>query len=301
MSNSTSADAAKLFQKRRRACIACSNCRRRKIKKGLTCEYIAVPDDDSLTAESFQAAPAHSGRDASPGPEQWLQHIRPPSAGLSAFMPDARGSRKSHPGHGRGHAPASAGAGPSSLYRPPNWPTDASPVASIAQPRHGSRAQASGAGPYLSSGMPGFQVAAPQYSGQASYGGAMGPNYPAMSPNYPPTNYGQPAYRGQPGGSAYAYTAMYGLAVATIPGASLVGRSGGVFFFVRRNLYGFRKSLGSDQAAVHCLVIRASFASKTNEGACIKIHKSEGMFVASCARQNRVIPWGKNGDVFIFN
>ncbi|KAJ7191924.1 hypothetical protein GGX14DRAFT_578516 [Mycena pura] len=223
MSNSTSADAAKLFQKRRRAYIACSNCRRRKIKcittsdadyrpctrcsqKGLTCEYIAVPDDDSPTAESFQAAPAHSGRDASPGPEQWPQHIRPPSAGLSTFMPDARGSRKSHPGHGRGHAPASAGAGPSSLYRPPNWPADASPVASIAQPRHGSRPQATGAGPYLSSGMPGFQVAAPQYSGQASYGGAMGPNYPAMSPNYPPTNYGQPAYRGQPGGSAYAYT-----------------------------------------------------------------------------------------------
>nr|GAT46424.1 C6 finger domain [Mycena chlorophos] len=140
-----------VFQKRRRAYIACSNCRKRKIKcvpeadyrpcarcskKGLVCEYISVADsqpDQLPPPPAMHSAPAGSTTSGSPSeggysPEPsesptdhgdaWPHSITPPSAGLQGFLPSrtvsARASsRAQHP------APQPS----PSLFRPLTWPT----------------------------------------------------------------------------------------------------------------------------------------------------------------------------------
>ncbi|KAJ7064654.1 hypothetical protein C8F01DRAFT_1354141 [Mycena amicta] len=156
--SSAPATASKLFQKRRRAYIACSNCRKRKIKcittsdaeyrpctrcaqKGLVCEYIAVPDDallpdtppGSVEAAESSSSTSHVRR----APDDWSHAITPPSAGLSGFLPpsstSARGNRSAH-SHSHSQLPTAQ----SSLYRPQTWPSGASPATSssrISQPR----------------------------------------------------------------------------------------------------------------------------------------------------------------------
>ncbi|KAF7316546.1 C6 finger domain [Mycena indigotica] len=147
--SSASATTSKLFQKRRRAYIACSNCRKRKVKcitvsdadyrpctrcsqKGLLCEYIAVTDDPDSLSLNPDTPP-----EASHGVDEWPQPITPPSAGLNGFLPPhsapARGGRgaSSHP-----HTPPTS---QQSLYRPQTWPATVAPPSGyssrITQPR----------------------------------------------------------------------------------------------------------------------------------------------------------------------
>ncbi|KAF7325581.1 C6 finger domain [Mycena kentingensis (nom. inval.)] len=218
-SSSAPATQSKLFQKRRRAYIACSNCRRRKIKcitasdadyrpctrcasKGLVCEYLSVGGDDadahsggrrSLTPTSGDPSP--TGDDASPSPcaspaspSGWPNMITPPSAGLSGFMPPPR----SAPARRNSHA-AAAAASPttSSLYRPQTWPSGAGvsgPAVSssrISQPRS-PQTPTFASGMVAASSVPMPYSAFPPTPSSAAY--------PAIQPPYPSGFGQQPEY-----------------------------------------------------------------------------------------------------------
>ncbi|KAJ7852357.1 hypothetical protein B0H14DRAFT_2580971 [Mycena olivaceomarginata] len=130
MSNSsTSATSSNLFMKRRRAYVACSNCRKRKVKcitpsevdynpctrcaqKGLKCEYFASPDDDVSSAPTPPPQIQPSSRYSEPG---WSpQPITPPSAGISEYLNTGSSSKG---GRSRGPVPA-AGSSGRYPYRP---------------------------------------------------------------------------------------------------------------------------------------------------------------------------------------
>ncbi|KAJ6494387.1 hypothetical protein C8R45DRAFT_927578 [Mycena sanguinolenta] len=83
--SSTSLTTSSLFMKRRRAFVACGNCRRRKIKKGLKCEYFGElgdePSLEALTPSSGDQSSSHY-QDKSCSPPL----ITPPSAGMTEYL-----------------------------------------------------------------------------------------------------------------------------------------------------------------------------------------------------------------------
>ncbi|KAJ6486977.1 hypothetical protein C8R45DRAFT_1145705 [Mycena sanguinolenta] len=111
-SSSTSPTTSSLFMKRRRAYVACGNCRRRKVKcitpsevdykpctrcaqKGLKCEYFpGLGDEPSLEPitppASNQPSSHYLDKSCSPPP------ITPPSAGISEYLKSS--SRSTHRG-----------------------------------------------------------------------------------------------------------------------------------------------------------------------------------------------------------
>ncbi|KAJ6532958.1 hypothetical protein B0H19DRAFT_1272626 [Mycena capillaripes] len=132
MSSSFTPDASSNpFMKRRRAYVACSNCRKRKIKcvtvsevdyrpctrcaqKGLKCEYFTTPEDDqSDTVSPPEIQPPARDRDD----RGWTpQPITPPSAGISGYLSSSRGS-------GARPNPVPPAGNPRYPYRPRPDPT----------------------------------------------------------------------------------------------------------------------------------------------------------------------------------
>ncbi|CAK5283026.1 unnamed protein product [Mycena citricolor] len=114
--SSKSAVDSSMFSKRRRAYMACTNCRQRKIKcitssdgdfrpctrcakRNLQCEYVAVPEEfgygyqtDSASSGSTNA----SGQYLAAAGASWApQAITPPSAGLNNYMQPSAGGPSS--------------------------------------------------------------------------------------------------------------------------------------------------------------------------------------------------------------
>ncbi|KAJ7113386.1 hypothetical protein C8R44DRAFT_881707 [Mycena epipterygia] len=106
--SSTPSTSFSAFTKRRRAYIACLNCRQRKIKcmtvsdsdnspctrcaqKGLTCHYITVPESESSSRPGTppsDRAPQLQNPDSGWSYEPGITPITPPSAGLSGLIGD---------------------------------------------------------------------------------------------------------------------------------------------------------------------------------------------------------------------
>ncbi|KAJ6568836.1 hypothetical protein B0H19DRAFT_1065624 [Mycena capillaripes] len=112
--SSTSAISSSLFTTRRRAYVACTGCRHRKIKcvkpsdadytpctrcmqKGLKCEYFAVADDSSSSQRSTPPPQLQvpSREQIYPDAEWTPPYITPPSAGLSPYVGPIRSSSMS--------------------------------------------------------------------------------------------------------------------------------------------------------------------------------------------------------------
>ncbi|KAJ7676798.1 hypothetical protein DFH06DRAFT_1317408 [Mycena polygramma] len=114
---SSSSAAINLFTKRRRAYVACANCRKRKIKcitvsevdyspctqcslKGLKCEYSAVPEGSPSSSQ-----PGTPPEIEVPTTERDYSHvggtpkpITPPSAGINEYLGSTPSSRGARPG-----------------------------------------------------------------------------------------------------------------------------------------------------------------------------------------------------------
>ncbi|KAJ6514299.1 hypothetical protein C8R47DRAFT_1090882 [Mycena vitilis] len=188
MSNSSSANtSSNLFMKRRRAYVACTNCRKRKVKcitlsevdyrpctrcaqKGLKCEYFTVPEDDPYRADTpppqIQPPPRERDREGGWAP----QPITPPSAGINDYLPSSsRG--------GRPNPVPPAGGAPRYPYRP--RPATPAQPGSSSTPSWAQR-----------SGPPQSQTAYPQgqFSQMQQHPGAAAPQYyhgstPYVQPN----------------------------------------------------------------------------------------------------------------------
>ncbi|KAJ6562124.1 hypothetical protein B0H19DRAFT_1259726 [Mycena capillaripes] len=142
-SSSSSSSALSLFTKRRRAYVACANCRKRKIKvgtstyiprfqslgstnpslspqcitvsevdyspctqcalKGLKCEYSAVPDDRPSSPPEIDVPTRERNYSDEPLP------ITPPSAGISEYLGSTSNSSSSRGAH-RSNAPPARGS-----------------------------------------------------------------------------------------------------------------------------------------------------------------------------------------------
>ncbi|KAJ7130679.1 hypothetical protein C8R46DRAFT_1048796 [Mycena filopes] len=147
------------FMKRRRAYVACANCRKRKIKcisvsevdyrpctrcaaKGLKCEYFAVPEDYAPPTDP--AAPTPEPTRPHTQAQGWPhQPITPPSAGLNDYLGGASSSRRGSrggavpPGPPRyPYQPKSTHSGsrpPQSQPSPAAYPQDAHGFAAMQQ------------------------------------------------------------------------------------------------------------------------------------------------------------------------
>ncbi|KAJ7164461.1 hypothetical protein C8R46DRAFT_312748 [Mycena filopes] len=160
MSSSSSAPApSDPFMKRRRAYVACANCRKRKIKcislsevdyrpctrcaaKGLKCEYFAIPDDYAPPAGPPAPAPEAAARSYEQGQGEPPQPITPPSASLSDFLPGASSSRRPNRGGAVPPAPprypyqpkSTQSASRAPQFPPAAYPQDAHVFAAMQQP-----------------------------------------------------------------------------------------------------------------------------------------------------------------------
>ncbi|KAK7038556.1 hypothetical protein R3P38DRAFT_2770789 [Favolaschia claudopus] len=205
MASSSSSSAMNLFTKRRRAYVACSNCRLKKVKcvrtseveytpctrcaiKGAKCEYFAVPDDDVDSPPGTPQPPAINlptsyGRGH--GDEAWGQQtITPPSAGIHDFLGGSASSAR-----GKGIRQSSA---PRYPYQPRNAPASSS-SAGKPRPQQTPQQQQEPCS-YIASGTPAFPDSGQYYPPPSS---GMGMNQ--QSPYYHQSQHGgQPAYGSYP-------------------------------------------------------------------------------------------------------
>ncbi|KAJ7141745.1 hypothetical protein C8R43DRAFT_1238384 [Mycena crocata] len=238
----------KCSEQRRRAYIACSNCRKRKIKcvtvsdadyrpctrcsqKGLTCEYMAAADEPPSrprSPEEPRPAPRHSDR----GPYSQPQ-ITPPSAGLQSFLPGPPAPPSSSGGSGSYYG-RPGGANPS--YPPGgSHPYPYQPGGNTLQPRpHSVRPYPSSNLHSASINMQNPGLAAPQYYNPSAH--PSGPN-PGHNSGVYNANYGQ-MYAQQPNTgaqygptmSASAYVLQAGRAIAAQTFTAVVNSSNSTSF-----------------------------------------------------------------------
>ncbi|KAJ6570841.1 hypothetical protein DFH09DRAFT_1079824 [Mycena vulgaris] len=163
MSNSsTPATSSRLFRKRRRAFVACLNCRKRKLRKGIKCEYFSVTDEDDYS--SF-----HPGT-SSPDPQDAFQRpIILPSAKLAEYLRPG-----SAPEWGASGTPE-----PYSPYRQQPWPDLYRP--------HGMYFPESSTKPEPSHPVP-------HTSGHMQDPGRSGPQLYNAGPNQQPSPYSSPPH-----------------------------------------------------------------------------------------------------------
>ncbi|KAK7038567.1 hypothetical protein R3P38DRAFT_3475780 [Favolaschia claudopus] len=187
MASSFSSSAMNLFTKRRRAYVACSNCRLKKVKcvrtseveytpctrcaiKGAKCEYFAVPDDyvDSRPGTPHPpeiAVPTSHGRGYAD--RAWGQQtITPPSAGINDFL---GGGASSATSRGKGVSQSSA---PRYPYQPRNAPANSSSGGKSRSQQTPQQQQQPSS--YIASGTPAFPDST-QYYPPPSSGMGMNP------------------------------------------------------------------------------------------------------------------------------
>ncbi|KAJ7767801.1 hypothetical protein B0H16DRAFT_337820 [Mycena metata] len=215
---SSSSTPSNPFMKRRRAYVACAQCRKRKIKcvsvsevdyrpctrcaaKGLKCEYFAVPEDDNPSQADtpppeFQAA-HHSQQGWNPQP------ITPPSAGINEYLSGSSSSRRAGRG---GTVPP-----PTGVPRYPYQPKSTTHSGTAAPSRTGQAPPTSAQHAAYPHGyasvqqQPHHRAAAPQYSGYPNTTPYQNPgNVQASFGNYDP-NYGHPYVPQQSGGPPYSW------------------------------------------------------------------------------------------------
>ncbi|KAJ7923329.1 hypothetical protein B0H13DRAFT_1864956 [Mycena leptocephala] len=212
-SSSTPATSSNPFMKRRRAYVACTNCRKRKIKcvtvsevdyrpctrcakKGLQCEYFAVPGDYSTQPDT----PPPENQAPRQSDSGWIpQPITPPSAGINDYL---GGNSSSSMGVRSGTVPPAAG-GSRYPYRSRPAPVPAAPVASTS---NASWAQQPPPQQYSST----YPQAG--YAPMQQHPGAAAPRYYSGTPYIPAPNagHGGGPFYGQNYGQSYLPQAQPG-------------------------------------------------------------------------------------------
>ncbi|KAJ7888273.1 hypothetical protein B0H13DRAFT_1888450 [Mycena leptocephala] len=235
-SSSTSSTAMSLFTKRRRAYVACANCRKRKIKvnafcvtvstadyspctqcaiKGLKCEYSAVPDDypssqPTTPPPEIDVPPrerTYAGSDAG-----WtLQPIVPPLAGINDYLGSS--SSSSSRGVRRGSVPPAAARGsPRYPYQRRGAPASAAMLPAPSSQQQGQPAHVSSASGYAQDafvslqGQPSGSVQQ-YYTGDISYLPVPDSGYGSSS--FYAQDFSQAAAFNQPGGMPQVYQAPW--------------------------------------------------------------------------------------------
>ncbi|KAJ7176311.1 hypothetical protein C8R43DRAFT_943096 [Mycena crocata] len=182
MSASNHPSASSSSSRSKRVIIACTNCRKRKIrcltseqppinpcercaKKGLQCEYIPVPDQPDYSADGAASSPSHSGPSSS-APIH-LSHPYGPPSGPQASA-NSRGGY-SHHGAAAAHPHSFSGHGGHSQYPNPA----ANPLYHQQFIPNNPYIQPGQAAPYPPTSQPVYPDATGAYNGASNFGAQM--------------------------------------------------------------------------------------------------------------------------------